>query len=75
MDKLSDIKIEKKIPVPVVPGNAKYPWDLMEVGDSFLCPAGKESSMRSNVSAAGKKLKRKYIGRKTDEGYRVWRIK
>jgi hypothetical protein len=31
---MSDFKIEKNVPMPK--GRAKYPWNEMEIGDSFF---------------------------------------
>lgn len=64
--------IENEIPVPPHQ-NSKYPWDTLEVGQSFLVdPAGK--SMFSSASLAGKKRGKKFIGRKVGSGVRVWRV-
>ena len=71
------VKIEKHIPIPPrVRGSgriAKYPWEIMAVGDSFLMetPSG-----RTGCSLNRKRCPdRKFTQRKTKEGTRVWRIK
>ena len=55
---------------------SKYPFDSMNVGDSFRCSA-KDAKLA--VDAAyhyGRAHKRKYTVRKIDDGqYRCWRIK
>ena len=72
-------KIEKNIPIPGK--GAGYPFDEMEVGDSFL---DKKSKGTSNVHGSIKcwrtsrknteKADWKFITRKVPEGVRVWRI-
>lgn len=68
-------EIEKNLPMPPIKGGTKYPWASLNVGDSFLVGFDKGASVRSGVTYAGKKLKRKFICRKEETGYRVWRIK
>ncbi len=68
-----EILIEKGIPMPRRDhGNAKYPWLRMEVGDSFLW-SGPANSVHNNAAAASRNG-RKFKARKTDAGYRVWRV-
>lgn len=67
------IQIDKNIPVPF--HATKYPWMEMEVSDSFLLPAGKEKTAGSFATQANKRYApRKFVVRKTEEGYRCWRI-
>jgi hypothetical protein len=72
------ILIEKNIPLP---GNHKYPWDKMNVGDSFFVPTenGKSESQHvQNVSGAAHKAAKKngwkMTTRKVAGGARVWRL-
>jgi hypothetical protein len=64
------IPIDKGIPLP-----GKYPFDKMEVGDSFLVPA---HIPRTTATAAatryGKSLGMKFSFRITPEGLRCWRV-
>lgn len=78
-----EIEIEKNIPIPGSSG-LKYPFDKMEVGDSFyveLKGDEKAHSVQSNLmtNAKGYAIRRKldwqFISRKTELGIRVWRIK
>lgn len=64
---MSEIKIEKGIPVPLKK-SAKYPWKEMAVGDSFFV-AGKSSYFPAH-DAEG----RKFTQRMVDGGLRVWRV-
>jgi hypothetical protein len=73
------IDIDKDIPIPSkATGNKlrKYPWDELEIGDSFLFPAEygiKACSTR--MHAAAHRSRKKYTSRTTPEGVRCWRIK
>lgn len=79
-------EILKGIPVPIPnhgPGSsAKYPWDSMEVGDSFVavCPEGKRKVAHTgNMSALStrhaKRLGFKFVTRKMGDGnIGVWRV-
>jgi len=54
---------------------AKYPWQTVDVGDSFLSfDNDTELEFRGLAYRAGKRLGRKFSVRKTLEGLRVWRI-
>ncbi len=52
---------------------AKYPWDALEVGQSFFVEGASARSMSSTASHAGRRLKKKFIARSADNGVRVWR--
>lgn len=66
------MKIEKGIPHP----RSRFPFQEMEVGDSFLIP---QEVPRMTVCVAahrfGKDKGLKFSVRMTPEGYRCWRIK
>ena len=76
----SEITIDKDVPIP--PGNGrgasvKYPYHLLEVGDSFLYPEGfKEMLARRYTSLQSVKMKpKKFSARKVEDGrIRVWRV-
>lgn len=71
------IKIEKNIPAPNngVRGSPKYPFRKMEVGDSFLFPAGARLASSSRAAGdAGRMMGGKFACRTTPEGIRCWRI-
>jgi len=82
------IKIDKGIPIPNNVSSkgrpTKYPWEDMEVGDSFLFPSNTISPLTSTFARNILNEKRhqlfmshpkRYLTRKTSEGYRCWRIK
>ena len=65
------IKIEKGIPIPPKRGGMKYPWNKLEVGDSFI--GGKDAL---TTSLYGKRLGMVFASRKQADGtYRIWRVK
>jgi hypothetical protein len=69
------VKIEKGVPIAGPyswSGNKKYPWEEMEVGDSFLFPEYLESPYTQAVSAS--KNGREFVVRSTREGFRCWRV-
>lgn len=66
--------IEKGIPLPTKAKTVcPYPWEEMEVGDSFLVPGAKRVTMASACRYAGKKRGRRYIARPMADGIRCWR--
>lgn len=79
-------EIDKNIPLspkrPPIHRTSKYPWDEMEVGDSFLVRFGDKKTKRSVQSTVvgavvyrQKHSEHRYTTRALDEGIRVWRIK
>lgn len=70
-------EIEKGIPAP----RSKYPFDHMEVGDSFLISCEPEEAPRcqrrisGTISRLKKNRSRYFVTRKVEGGVRVWRIK
>lgn len=74
----SEFKIEKG--VPIITGRrantgGKYPFEKLEIGDSFLVPNKTTNTFGSFLSYWSRRLKRKFISRKVEGGVRVWRIK
>lgn len=69
-----EVKIEKNVPFPTKHVTVKWPFDQLEIGDSFAAPVGKLSNLYVAVmrhSVEGKK----FIVRKIDNTHcRVWRI-
>jgi len=84
------IELEKDIPLEMAMKDGqwmlgrprKYPFDEMEVGESFKveCPPEKISYQRHRILVAARahseyhKLGRRYISRKVDGGCRIWRV-
>ena len=69
------VKIDKNVPAPP-PSHSKYPWDAMEVGDSFFTTAA-QGGMSSLIARQGSKRGWKFTTRQVTEngvkGCRVWR--
>lgn len=71
------IKIEKNIPIPEArSGKQIYPWDALDVGDSFAFRDGVTSgTAHRQAHAAGKKYGRKFSVRTRPDGtHRCWRV-
>jgi len=66
------IKIEKGIikPESTTKREQKYPWDQMEVGDSFLVTGVK---LTSTKAMCYKHAPKKFSARLVKDGVRVWR--
>lgn len=66
------VKIEKDIPMPSGSHGSKYPWHLMEVGDSFIHTGrfGYEAARTGCQRYAPKVFK----ARVAPEGFRIWRV-
>lgn len=79
--------IEKGIPIPrkKVPGSPPdprgkyatrqyYPWNEMEVGDSFLVTNRKASTLSASMTSATRRTGFKFTARTLEKGVRIWRI-
>jgi len=81
------IKIEKDVPLPPPRGKkwqSKYPFELLNVNDSFFVEAGDRfcSLLLGSVRAIGKRFEERFgykytyrIIKEPKYGVRVWRIK
>ena len=77
------IRKDRPYQAPKKHGNFKYPWDRMDIGDSFFVPSADDDVERivRNLSAAGIKYSKRRSGqlifsvRRTDGGATVWRIR
>lgn len=72
-------KIEKSIPIPEARGRRakKYPFEQMEVGDSFFVPLeeGKSpSAIHASIATAKHRLGINLTTAREEGGIRVWRI-
>lgn len=66
--------IDKNVPLPAkatTGRKSKYPFDLMEVGDSFFVPG--KVRMASTVGQASRRLGRRFVWNEETGGVRVWR--
>lgn len=71
-----DIKIDKKVPMPIMKGNSsqrKYPFGKMKVGDSFYIEI-ERNKIASAASYYGIRNGVKFSLRLEGNGFRVWRV-
>ena len=73
MGKIPVVSIDTGIPVP---DSVSYPFEHLEVGDSFLVPIDKRASVASLATKYGQKTNTEFAVRKVSEdNVRVWRTK
>jgi hypothetical protein len=72
--KISKDLIEKNIPIPPMTKNSVYPFQYMEIGDSFYTTAS-INKLSTAASIYGKRHQKGFTIRKEGEGHRVWRCK
>jgi len=70
--------IERDVPLPEKNVRWKYPFDQMEVGDSFFVVNKDTTQMSALCKRAGKRLSARFVTAKaekgTQSGVRVWRM-
>ena len=71
--------IEKGVPLPEHKKRyeKKYPFETMEIGDSFVVPIAPDKSpsgLFSSISQAKKRLNINLTTARVDGGIRVWRV-
>ncbi len=69
--------IDRDIPIPNVALKKEgiYPWEQMEVGDSFF--VSREESLKVSAAAASRKKRHPdfdYVMRRDGAGTRIWRV-
>ena len=67
-----NVEISKDVPLPLP--RRRYPYGVMEVGESFLVDGGNLQVVCNANYRAGKRLSRKFIARREEGGVRVWRV-
>lgn len=73
----SYIVIDRNVPIPDAAPKGKYPWDKMEVGDSFVFPGTLDPHA---CYAAAQNIRKKcpdkdFRVRRIGKQYRCWRVK
>lgn len=68
------IKIDKGIPLPPRGGRQRYPWQEMEVGDSFFVEGASVRSLSAAAAQVGRRSGRKFSLRTVEGGVRCWRV-
>ena len=74
---MQELTIEKGMSPPKQTVRYAYPFEEMEVGDSFCVPvegSGDRQKVLNACYRASKKLGWKFQTRKVEDGVRVWRI-
>lgn len=75
---MNEVMVEKNIDMPVMRVTAsKYPYDEMEVGDSFMVTSERVSMINTMCGVnkkKGEELGMKFIAKRVEGGVRVWRI-
>jgi hypothetical protein len=79
-------KIDSAVPIPApqrgILGEPRYPFGILEVGQSFMVPISKEKpnpakTLASTVSSANKRYRKsgkRFIIRPVEGGARIWRL-
>lgn len=67
-------KISKDVPVPAPIRRMNYPYELLQVGESFWVEGVSMQSLCNANRRQSKRLERRFICRKEGEGVRVWRV-
>lgn len=68
------IEIDKQLSIPAKGNNVKYPFKIMEIGESVFTTKN-IVSFTSAAHSAGKRYGMKFMCRKWKNGTRIWRIK
>ena len=71
------ITIEKNIPIPSPAGRGRakrFPFDEMEVGDSFFASGVSRTTMSSKFAEYHKHTSKRFTARSQEGGARYWRI-
>lgn len=70
-----EFTIEKNIEMPQRTPKLKYPFDIMEVGDSFQFPKEIKRTVESSARYFFKKTGKKFLVKSVGEDVmRVWRV-
>lgn len=77
---MSGYRIENNVPIPKPgQGRAKYPWAVLEIGQSFIVPCEeweREQTMNSLTSCRNNAQRgnKRFALRNVKDGVRVWRV-
>lgn len=73
---MSKFPVERGIPLPKRTGGRpqKYPWNEMQVGDSFFVPDGKIKMLSAATNFRTQISGHRYTLRSVEGGVRVWRV-
>lgn len=70
------IEVDKGLPIPGHNGGRRafYPWNNMNVGDSFFVQNIKIKSVTGAASSYGRNHGMRFTARTVEGGVRVWRV-
>ena len=74
---MSKFNVEQGVPVPKSTGAGRktnYPFESMQVGDSFFIKDGKVKTVSRSCGIYSKRFGCKFISRTVEGGARVWRV-
>ena len=71
---ITEIALETGRPVPVARVVYAYPYEEMDVGDSFCVPVGARQKVLNANYRASKRLGLRFMAKTEGEVVRVWRI-
>jgi hypothetical protein len=74
-NKMEEVKIEHGVERKLIRKH-KFPWEKMEIGDSFICSTGSKDNPWSKVYWANKRFApKKFLGGMDKDGNkRIWRV-
>jgi hypothetical protein len=67
-------EITSAVPVPDGKVRHNYPYEDLQVGESFHVPGGNMNVLCNYNRIRGKRMGRKFVCRREGDGIRVWRI-
>lgn len=71
---MEEFKIDKGVEMKVFKSHGKWPFDEMEVGDSFFLEGDKPLSVHACANGRGFKVAYRKVEEDGKKGYRVWRL-
>ena len=71
---ITAIEVEVGVPAPKMRVVYAYPYEEMDVGDSFCVPLEARAKVLNANYRAGKRLGRKFVARAEGGNLRVWRV-
>ena len=67
-------EITKKVPIPQPLKKHNYPYEQLQVGESFWVSGVRMQALCNINRRHGKRLNRQFVCRKEGDGVRIWRV-
>ena len=67
-------EITKAIPIPMPIKRHNYPYEQLQVGESFWVAGVTMQALCNSNRRQSKRLGRKFVCRKEKDGVRIWRV-